>query len=106
VVYFPAADVDANVLRVSTTESYCPYKGDAGYIDVVLPDGVAGEPGAGPPVTTSDAGWFYADSYQPLAAIARHIAFYPDRVRVAAGESGPDLDWTDLSTRSPDAQHD
>jgi uncharacterized protein (DUF427 family) len=105
VVYFPVADVDPGVLRVSTTTSYCPYKGDPGYVHVALPDGVAGDPSDGRHVV-NDAGWFYPIPYKPVADIAGHIAFYPDSVQITAHDPVDDLDWTDRSVRSPDVDHD
>jgi len=105
VVYFPVADIDPDVLRASTTASYCPYKGDAGYVDVVLPSGIDNHPRDGAHVI-SDAGWFYATPYEPVADIAGHIAFYCDRVQVVSHAPREDLDWTDRSMRSPDAHCD
>jgi uncharacterized protein (DUF427 family) len=37
--YIPLDDVVPGMLRPSSSTSYCPYKGDASYYDVVLPDG-------------------------------------------------------------------
>ena len=69
VQYIPLADVDATVLRPSAHTSYCPFKGDAGYYDLeVGNDGVMA------------AAWFYAAPHDAVAAIAGHVAFYPDRV--------------------------
>ena len=67
--YVPLADVDQTLLEPSTTESYCPYKGDATYYSVA----VGGEKAA-------DAVWEYRAPYGPVAAIKDHVAFYPDRV--------------------------
>lgn len=69
VFYIPRADVPEVFLRPSTRRSHCPYKGDAGYFDLV----VDGE-------TRSDAVWTYPDPYPAVAAIRDHLAFYPDRV--------------------------
>jgi uncharacterized protein (DUF427 family) len=102
VYYFPPTEVNWDVLRKSDTTSYCPYKGDAGYVNAVLVDGDSG-------VTTviDDVGWFYAEPYEPVATIAGHIAFYPARVTITedAGGQGADLDWTDRSKEKLDA-HD
>jgi uncharacterized protein (DUF427 family) len=74
VYYLPVDDVAPGVLRPTTSDSYCPYKGDASYYDVVLPDGNV----------LADAVWTYRDPYPAVQAIAGRVAFYPDRVQVEA----------------------
>ena len=37
--YIPLDDVVPGRLRPSASHSYCPYKGDASYYDMALPDG-------------------------------------------------------------------
>src|SRR5882757_7186123 len=37
--YIPLDDVVPGTLSPSSTQTYCPYKGDASYYDVVLTDG-------------------------------------------------------------------
>ena len=39
VQYIPLSDVDQSLLERTTTQSYCPYKGDASYFTVNTPDG-------------------------------------------------------------------
>jgi uncharacterized protein (DUF427 family) len=97
VYYFPRTEVNWDVLRENQHTSYCPYKGDAGYVDAVLADGETG--GNGDPVVIGDVGWFYAEPYEPVVAIAGHIAFYPERVTIAehAGAASADVVWTDRS---------
>ena len=70
--YIPFDDVVPGTLRASTSDTYCPYKGDASYYDVVLPDGQA----------LADAVWTYQAPYPAVDAIAGHVAFYTDRVQV------------------------
>lgn len=70
--YFPLDDVVPGTLRPSTSDSYCPYKGDASYYDVVLPGGQE----------LADAVWTYRAPYPAVDAIADHVAFYTDRVQV------------------------
>jgi uncharacterized protein (DUF427 family) len=41
--YIPLEDVDQTLLAVSATRTYCPYKGDASYYSIVLPDGQGAE---------------------------------------------------------------
>jgi uncharacterized protein (DUF427 family) len=72
--YIPLDDVVPGTLRPSTSDSYCPYKGDASYYDVVLPDGEV----------LADAVWTYRTPYPAMDAIAGHVAFYTDRVQVEA----------------------
>jgi uncharacterized protein (DUF427 family) len=69
VQYIPLADVDQTLLTATAHTSYCPYKGEAGYYSVPL----GGEPSV-------NAVWFYEQPYEAVAAIAGHVAFYPDRV--------------------------
>ena len=71
VYYVPLADVDDAALRPSDTTSYCPYKGDASYYDVIASDG-----------SVADAVWHYRDPYPSVGEIAGHVAFYPDRVEI------------------------
>jgi uncharacterized protein (DUF427 family) len=64
----PAAFV-SGVVRPSTGESWCEWKGRASYVDLVAGEKVA-----------SRAAWCYlqpSPAYQPLA---RHLAIYPSRV--------------------------
>ncbi|MDA2894099.1 DUF427 domain-containing protein [Mycolicibacterium sp. BiH015] len=74
VQYIPLADVKGELLRPSATETYCPFKGDASYFDVVV-DGVA----------VADAIWTYRQPYPAVAQIAGHVAFYPDKADVVVG---------------------
>ena len=74
VYYIPVDDVVPGALRPSAAQSYCPYKGDASYYDIVLADGTE----------LADAVWTYRAPYQAVEAIAGHVAFYPDRVQVTA----------------------
>jgi uncharacterized protein (DUF427 family) len=70
--YIPLDDVVPGTLRPSTADSYCPYKGDASYYDVVLPGGKE----------LADAVWTYQAPYPAVDAIAGHVAFYTDHVQV------------------------
>ena len=75
VYYVPLADVDQTLLRPSATSTYCPYKGDASYFNVAGADG-----------HIADAAWTYTEPYPAVAAIAGHIAFYPDRVQLTSAD--------------------
>ena len=72
VQYIPMADVAADRLRRSDTTTYCPFKGDAGYYDVNV--------GAD---TVADVVWSYEQPYPAVAAIAGHVAFYPNKADIA-----------------------
>jgi len=72
VQYIPRRDVVQSVLRGSDTETYCPFKGEASYFHVVTESGD----------TVEDAIWTYEAPYPAVAAIAGHVAFYPDKAVV------------------------
>jgi uncharacterized protein (DUF427 family) len=71
VQYIPLDDVDRKLLSRTDTSTYCPYKGDAGYYSVTTTAG-----------TVDDAIWTYDEPYPAVAAIAGHVAFYPDKAEV------------------------
>lgn len=74
VQYIPIADVDPAVLRASDAHTYCPYKGDASYYDLVV-DGAE----------QADSVWVYREPYAAVSDIVDHVAFYPDRVDITVG---------------------
>lgn len=67
--YVAPADIDLTLLRPAPGRSWCEWKGEATYVDVVV-RGVVAEA----------AGWRYTDPVPAFAAIAGHLAFYPQRV--------------------------
>jgi uncharacterized protein (DUF427 family) len=69
VQYIPLADVDSGVLERTGHETYCPYKGEAGYYSLN-----AGE------VKGENAVWTYEKPYDAVAPIKDHVAFYPNVV--------------------------
>jgi uncharacterized protein (DUF427 family) len=73
--YIPLEDVDQSLLDRSTTQTYCPYKGDASYYSVNTPGGT----------TEADVIWTYEHPYPSVAEIAGHVAFYPDRSEITVG---------------------
>ncbi len=77
VFYIPLADVDRSLLGDSDQHTYCPYKGEASYYDIV-----AGDAGAG-----AGAVWYYPDPFGAVGAIRDHVAFYPDRVTITSEAS-------------------
>jgi uncharacterized protein (DUF427 family) len=70
--YIPLADVDQSLLERTTTQTYCPYKGDASYYSVNTPDGSK----------ETDVIWTYEHPYPSVADIGGHVAFYPDRAEI------------------------
>jgi uncharacterized protein (DUF427 family) len=73
VFYVPLDDVRQDLLRQSDHHTYCPYKGEASYYDVIDGDGS----------DLSDVVWYYGHPYPAVAEIEGHVAFYADRVSVA-----------------------
>lgn len=69
VFYIPRADTLWAHFGGSARRSHCPYKGDASYFGLTTPD--AARP---------DAVWSYEAPYPAVAAIAGHLAFYPDKI--------------------------
>ncbi|OXM63695.1 DUF427 domain-containing protein [Amycolatopsis vastitatis] len=69
VQYIPLADVDAGVLERTDHETYCPYKGEAGYYSLNVGD-----------VKAENAVWTYEKPYDAVAPIKDHVAFYPNVV--------------------------
>jgi uncharacterized protein (DUF427 family) len=78
VLYVPLEDIDQAVLRPSELHTWCPYKGEASYYDIVDGDGTD----LAAPV------WYYDDPFPAVAEIKGHVAFYTDRVTVSAVPSG------------------
>ena len=72
VYYVPPEDVRSEYLRPSRRRSYCEFKGQASYYDLVV-----GER------EVPDAAWYYPEPSPGFAAIRDHLAFYPGRVDAA-----------------------
>lgn len=75
VQYISRADVDMAQLRRSAHATYCPYKGDAAYFDIVA----LGDKG-------KDAVWTYEQPYPAVGEIAEHLAFYPNIVEITESD--------------------
>ena len=67
--YVPLEDVRREYLRPSRRQTYCEFKGQASYYDLVV-----GER------EVRDAAWYYPDPNERFAALRDHVAFYPGRV--------------------------
>ena len=74
VFYIPLGDVDQNLLKTSDEHTYCPFKGEASYYDIL--------PGNGDELP--GAVWYYPEPYTAVEAIRGHVAFYADRVTITA----------------------
>lgn len=72
VYYVPRADLDPELLTRSGHQTYCPYKGEASYHGIAVPDGSE----------LADKVWYYDEPYPAVAEIAGHVAFYPDAVTI------------------------
>ncbi len=75
VQYIPMGDVKGELLSRTATSSYCPFKGDAAYYTVTT---AAGQ-------ISTDAIWTYEQPFPAVAAIAGHVAFYPDKADISVG---------------------
>lgn len=74
VQYIPLADVEAEALRRTDYQTYCPYKGDASYYSLSTPGG-----------ELENVVWTYEDPYDAVSEIAGYVAFYPNKVEVSVG---------------------
>ncbi len=76
VFYLPLDAVDATVLRPSTHQTYCPYKGDASYYSLAAT--TEGDD------VVENAVWCYRAPYPAVAEIAGRAAFYPHLVEITS----------------------
>ena len=72
VYYIPPEDVRSEYLRPSRRHTYCEFKGEASYYDLVV-----GER------EVRDVGWYYLRPTSRFEALRDHVAFYPGRVDAA-----------------------
>ena len=63
--YFPPDALRRQYFRPSATHTYCAWKGQASYHDVVVGDAVA-----------HDAAWYYPVPTEAAARIKDHVAFW------------------------------
>ena len=71
--YFPNSSLRTEYYKESSTQTTCPWKGDASYYNIV----VGGE-------TNRDAAWYYPDPKDAAANIKDYVAFWKG-VRVVEG---------------------
>lgn len=63
--YFPRSSVKEEYLTPSETTSFCGWKGDCSYHNLVVDD-----------QENKDAAWYYADPYTKAEPIRDHVAFW------------------------------
>jgi adenylate cyclase len=73
VYYVPEKDVRVDLMRRTDHHSRCPYKGEASYWTIEVPD-------AGNVRRAENAVWGYPAPYDETVGIAGYYAFYPNRV--------------------------
>ncbi len=67
--YLPLGDVDSDVLLHNPRRTFCEFKGQAAYVDLV-----AGER------RSELAGWYYPEPTPGFAELDGYLTFYPSRV--------------------------
>lgn len=67
--YIPRSEIPSDYLRPAAGTTYCEWKGDATYFDVVVGDKVARK-----------AAWTYENPKEGFESIAGFLSFYPGRV--------------------------
>ncbi|HEY1708992.1 MAG TPA: DUF427 domain-containing protein [Rhizomicrobium sp.] len=72
VLYIPREDAKLSHYERTAHSTHCPYKGDARYF--TLTDGAQ---------RADNAVWTYETPCPAMAAIANHVAFYPNKVTIA-----------------------
>jgi uncharacterized protein (DUF427 family) len=74
VIYVPREDIDMRRLVRTDHATKCAWKGQASYYSIKGDFGML-----------ANAVWSYETPNEAAAAIAGHLAFYPDRVKVTRG---------------------
>lgn len=80
--YLPRADFAEGALRHAAGTSFCEWKGQAAYLDVV-----GGPPDA--PVVASAAAWYYPRPSERFAELVDHVALYPGRMDACLVDGEP-----------------
>ena len=75
VVYFPQSDVRTASLVPLDVHTRCPFKGEASYFALAGDD------------TRERIAWTYPETYEEVAAITGHVAFYTAQLRVCSTDS-------------------
>ncbi len=69
VYYIPPDDVDMSLLRSAVGRTWCEWKGEASYYDIVVGDR-----------TIHQAAWAYASPTRRFAGIQDYLAWYPSKM--------------------------
>jgi uncharacterized protein (DUF427 family) len=85
VLYIPLEDVNPQHVRPNELHTWCPYKGEASYYDIVETDSTDHDDVDGPDLRS--AVWYYPDPFPAVAGIQGHVAFYADRVAITTSSS-------------------
>ena len=75
--YLPKRDVRLDLLRPTDHHTRCPFKGEASYWTIEVPDG-------GTVRRSENAAWGYPAPYDEVAGLADYVAFYGSRVDAVA----------------------
>jgi uncharacterized protein (DUF427 family) len=84
--YFPRDDVRLDLLEATSTETVCPFKGQASYWSVRTPTG-----------EHRDVAWSYVTPLDSVAGIAGRVCFYAERtdeIIDGAAQERPVSPWT------------
>ena len=71
--YLPERDVHMDLLHSTEHHTRCPYKGEASYWTIEVPEG-------GSVRRSENAVWAYPAPYDEVPGLAGHYAFYPNCV--------------------------
>ena len=74
VLYIPLEDVDLGRVRRNELHTWCPYKGEASYYDIVESDAED--------INLAAVVWYYPEPFEAVGSIKEHVAFYADRVAI------------------------
>jgi uncharacterized protein (DUF427 family) len=72
-LYFPPESVDHTCFIPSSTQTFCPRKGEARYLNLQSDD-----------FFVEDIGWYYAAPRHLAERIKDFIAFYPSKVKIVS----------------------
>jgi uncharacterized protein (DUF427 family)/acyl-CoA thioesterase len=89
-LYFPEASVAWEHFRATDHHTVCPFKGEADYWTLVASD-----------PALENVAWSYRTPLAQVAGLARHVAFYPDRLSVELVEAFPRDAGREVAHRVP-----
>jgi uncharacterized protein (DUF427 family) len=98
VYYLPMQDINSKLLKPASRRTWCEWKGQAKYFDVVVGNQIS-----------RNAAWFYPDPTPEFVEIAGYVAFYADKMeacfvgdeRVEAQEGGFYGGWITSNIQGP-----